>query len=143
MTRSVLVVPILAMIVLLADAVPRPALAATDLLDFFRLRETILEETESGRSGRATVDSSAILGTWARWRGSVVRVMEPQEGLWLILVEMDPPGSESPSHDLEVWADDPAAAQLAAGQEITVKGTIVDYRRLPGAVVHIVIDARS
>lgn len=142
MIRSVLTVPILAMVVLLADAHLRPS-AGSDLLDFFRLRETILEETESGRSGRGTVDSSAILGTWARWHGSVVRVLEPQDGLWLILVEMDSPGAESPSHDLEVWADDPAAARLSPGQEVTVKGTIVDYRRLPGAVVHIVIDARS
>ena len=142
MPRSVLTVPFLVMSVLLADASLR-SLAASDLLDFFRLRDTILEETESGRSGRGIVDSSAILGTWARWHGSVVRVLEPQQGLWLILVEMDPPSAASPSHDLEVWADDPAAAGLMPGQEITVKGTIVDYRRLPGAVVHIVIDARS
>jgi hypothetical protein len=142
MTRPALIVPILTMFVLLADASLRPS-AASDLLDFFRLRDAILEETESGRAGRGVVDSSAILGTWARWRGSVVRVLEPQEGLWLILVEMDPPDAQSPSHDLEVWADDPAAARLSPGQDITVKGTIVDYRRLPGAVVHIVIDARS
>lgn len=113
------------------------------MLDFFRIRSTILEETESGRSGRGAVDSSAILGSWARWRGSVVRVLDPQPGLWLILVEMDPPGSSSPSHDLEVWSDDPLALQLTPGQEVTVKWTIVDYRRLPGAVIHIVIDARS
>ena len=142
MTHPVLTVPLLAMIVLLAGASLRP-LAAADLLDFFHLRATIMEETESARSGRAAVDSSAILGTWARWRGEVVRVMEPQQGLWLILVEMDPPGAASPSHDLEVWTDDPAAMSLAVGQEITVKGTIVDYRRLPGAVVHFVMDARS
>ena len=130
------------MVVLLGNASMRP-LAASDLLDFFRLRATILEETESARSGRDAVDSSDILGTWARWTGVVDRVLEPQEGLWLILVEMDPPGESSPSHDLEVWTDNPAATELAQGQKITVKGTIVDYRRLPGAVVHIVIDARS
>jgi len=142
MIRTSVSVPLLAMVVLLADACLRP-LAAADVLDFFRLRDTILEETESGRSGRGAVDSTAILGTWARWRGSVVRVLEPQTGLWLILVEMDPPGVRSPSHDLEVWTDDDAAAQLTLGQEVTIKGTIVDYRRLPGAVIHIVIDARS
>ena len=56
---------------------------------------------------------------------------------------MDPPGSSSASHDLEVWSDDPLALQLTPGQEVTVKETIVDYHRLPGAVIHIVIDARS
>ena len=142
MTHTIVSVPLLAMVVLLAGAPLRP-LAAADVLDFFRIRSTILEETESGRTGRGAVDSSAILGTWARWSGSVVRVLDPQPGLWLILVEMDPPGSSSASHDLEVWSDDPLALQLTPGQEVTVKGTIVDYRRLPGAVIHIVIDARS
>jgi len=142
MICRVLLVPLLGIAVLLGDAVMRPA-AASELLDFFWLRDNIFEETESGRIGRGAVDSTDILGSSARWQGRVERVLEPREGLWLVLVEMDPDDISSASHDLEVWTDDPEAAALAPGQEITVKGTIVDFRRMPGAVIHIVIDART
>ena len=79
MTRTIVSVPLLAMVVLLAGASLRP-LAAADVLDFFRIRSTILEETESGRTGRGAVDSSAILGTWARWSGSVSSTPSPASG---------------------------------------------------------------
>lgn len=142
MLRTLVLVPLLIGSVLLAH-IPVRASAAADLLDFYWLRDNILAEPADGRLGNASVDSSDILGTWARWRGTVERVLEPQDGLWLILVEMDPEDVSSASHDLEVWTDDPAAAALVSGQEITVKGTIVDFRRLPGSIIHIVIDARS
>lgn len=134
-------VPLLVGSVLLADASSRP-LAAADLLDFYWLRDNILAEAANGHPGNGSVDSSLILGSWARWRGTVDRVLAPQEGLWLILVEMDPQEAGIASHDLEVWTDNPAAADLVHGQNITVKGTIVDFRRQPGAV-RIVIDARG
>ena len=116
--------------------------AAAEVLDFYVLRETLIEETQFGKDSREYINGMAVIGTWARWRAVVDRVIESQDGLWLILVEMDEPEFPGPSHDLEVWTDDPAAALLEQGHAITVKGNIVDFRRLPGAVVRIVIDAR-
>ena len=142
MTKTRFLVPLLAGLVLLADATGHVARAG-DGLDFDWLRDTITEESKSGRSGKRGVDTTDILGSWVRWSGRVDRVLEPQEGLWLVLVEMDGADESSASHDLEVWTDDGDVAGLAVGQEITIKGTIVDYRLLPGSIVRIVVDART
>ncbi len=121
-------------------AVSKQAMA--EVLDFYVLRDTLIEETRFGNDSQDSVAGIDVIGTWARWRGVVDRVIESQDGLWLILVEMDEPEFPGPSHDLEVWTDDPAAALLEPGHAITVKGNIIDFRRLPGAIVRIVIDAR-
>jgi hypothetical protein len=106
------------------------------------VRDLLISQTKFGNDSQDTANGFNVIGTWVRWRGVVDRVIESQDGFWLILVEMDEPEFPGPSHDLEIWTDDPAAALLEQGHAITVKGNIVDFRRLPGAVVRIVIDAR-
>lgn len=108
----------------------------------FFCADLLISQTKFGNDSQDTANGFNVIGTWVRWRGVVDRVIESQDGFWLILVEMDEPEFPGPSHDLEIWTDDPAAALLEQGHAITVKGNIVDFRRLPGAVVRIVIDVR-
>ena len=85
------------------------------MLGFYTVWDFLVSQTSFGNDSQDTTGGFNVIGTWARWRVVVDRVIVSQDGLWLILIEMDEAEPPGPSHDLEVWTDDPAAALLQQG----------------------------